>query len=78
MLAAVRSLNRLEMLGETPRATLNAIAVVAPDWLRAVAPPEWHGRYGRRVEDMRLPDAGPSAAPMPSRWARTAFICLLR
>jgi transposase len=59
VLAAVRNLNRLELLGETLRATLNAIAVTAPDWLRAVAPPEWHERYDRRVEDMRLPDAGP-------------------
>ena len=59
VLAAVRDLNRLELLGETLRATLNAIAVTAPGWLRAVAPPEWHERYDRRVEDMRLPDTGP-------------------
>ena len=59
VLAAVRDLNRLELLGETMRATLNGIAVAAPGWLRAVAPPEWHERYDRRVEDMRLPDAGP-------------------
>ena len=59
VLAAVRDLNRLELLGETLRAALNALAVTAPGWLRAVAPPEWHGRYDRRVEDMRLPDAGP-------------------
>ena len=55
VLAAVRTLNRLELLAETLRAALNAIAAVAPDWLRAVAPPEWHGRYDRRVEDTRLP-----------------------
>ena len=59
VLAAVRDLNRLELLGETLRATLNAVAVAAPDWLRALAPAEWHERYDRRVEDMRLPDAGP-------------------
>ena len=59
VLAAVRDLNRLELLGETLRATLNAIAVAAPDWLRALAPAEWHERYDRRVEDMRLPDARP-------------------
>ena len=59
VLAAVRDLNRLELLGETLRAALNAIAVVAPDWLRRHAPAEWHERYDRRVEDMRLPDAGP-------------------
>ena len=59
VLAAVRDLNRLELLGETLRATLNAISIAAPDWLRAVALAEWHERYDRRVEDMRLPDAGP-------------------
>ena len=59
VLAAVRDLNRLELLAETLRAALNAIAVAAPDWLRALAPPEWHARYDRRIEDMRLPDSGP-------------------
>jgi len=58
VLAAVRHLNRLELVGETLRAALNAIAAAAPDWLRALAPPEWHERYDRRVEDMRLPEAG--------------------
>jgi transposase len=48
-------LNRLERLAETLRAALNAIAAVAPDWLRSLAPPEWHGRYDRRIEDYRLP-----------------------
>src|ERR1700704_4553774 len=38
VLAAVRVLNRLERVGETMRAALNSLAVVAPDWLRAVAP----------------------------------------
>jgi transposase len=41
------------------RATLNDIAEVAPDWLRVLAPPEWHERYDVRIEDMRLPEAGP-------------------
>ena len=59
MLAAVRHLNRLELVGETLRAALNAIAVTAPDWLRAIAPMNWHERYDRRVEDMRLPDTVP-------------------
>src|SRR4051812_5399868 len=58
-LAAVRDLNRIELLAETLRAALNAIAVIAPDWLRALAPPEWHARYDRRIEDSRLPESGP-------------------
>src|SRR3954468_10006258 len=59
VLAAVRDLNRVELVAETLRAALNAIAGVAPDWLRALAPPEWHARYDRRIEDMRLPETGP-------------------
>ena len=47
MLAAVRVLNRLDRVGETLRAALNQVATVAPDWLRGVAPPAWHERYGR-------------------------------
>ena len=59
VLAAVRTLNRLELVGETLRAALNAIAVAAPDWLRAIAPAGWRERHDRRVEDMRLPDTPP-------------------
>src|SRR3954471_24595894 len=77
VLAAVRDLSRLELLAETLRAALNAIAVAAPDWLHALAPLEWHERYDRRIEDMRLPLV-PSVTPTPSRWAWTAFASLTR
>src|SRR5438477_3877040 len=55
VLAAVRVLNRLELVAETLRAALNAVATVAPDWLQAVSPLVWYERYGKRVEDTRLP-----------------------
>ena len=55
VLAAVRVLNRLERAGETLRAALNELAAVAPEWLQALAPPAWYERYGRRVENYRLP-----------------------
>jgi transposase len=55
VLAAVRVLNRLERVGETLRAALNALAVVAPAWLQAIAPAEWYPRYGERVENFDLP-----------------------
>jgi transposase len=55
VLAAVRAMNRLELLAETLRAALNAIAPAAPAWLRGVAPPEWYERYACRIEDYRLP-----------------------
>jgi transposase len=59
VLAAVRDLNRLELVGETLRATLNALTAVAPDWLLAVALPEWRERYPRRIEERWLPTPGP-------------------
>ncbi len=55
MLALVRALNRVELVEETLRHALNDLAVVAPDWLRAHAQPEWVERYDRRAEDDRLP-----------------------
>jgi transposase len=55
VLAAVRMLNRLERVGETLRATLNALAIVAPEWLQQVAEPQWFERYGSRVENYDLP-----------------------
>ena len=55
ILAAVRVLNRLELVAETLRAALNALAAVAPEWLQAWVPLEWYERYGKRIEDARLP-----------------------
>src|SRR5216683_675376 len=57
VLAAVRVLNRLELVAETLRAALNAVATVAPDWLQAVTPLAWYARYSRRIEESRLPKA---------------------
>jgi len=56
VLAAVRALNRIELVGEAMRAALNALAVVAPEWLSAISSAEWQQRYGRRAEDDRLPN----------------------
>ena len=55
VLAIVRHLNHLELVAETLRAALNALAVVAPDWLQSVTPSEWFERYTHRVEEYRLP-----------------------
>ena len=57
VLAAVRTLNRLERVGETLRAALNELATVAPDWLQALAPAAWYERYGERVENYDLPES---------------------
>jgi transposase len=53
--AAIRVLNRLERVGETLRAALNSLAVVAPAWVQALAPLECYDRYESRVENYHLP-----------------------
>jgi transposase len=55
VLAAIRRLHRLELVGETMRHALNSLAVVVPDWLRAQVPVEWFERYGSPFSDWRLP-----------------------
>jgi transposase len=57
VLAAIRVMNRLELVAETLRAALNALATVAPDWLQALAPLAWYERYSKRIEDTRLPQS---------------------
>jgi transposase len=55
VLAAIRDLNRLESVGETLRATLNILASAVPEWLSEIAHPDWFDRYGKRIEEYRLP-----------------------
>jgi transposase len=55
VLAAIRVLNRLELVAETLRAAFNAVATVAPAWLQAVTPLAWYERYSRQIEESRLP-----------------------
>ena len=55
VLASVRQLNRLEMVGETMHRALNELAEADPDWLKTIAPSEWFTRYGQRMDGIRLP-----------------------
>jgi transposase len=55
VLAAIRVINRLMCVGETLRHALNELAVLAPDWLRALITPDWFDRYSQRLEEFRLP-----------------------
>src|SRR5262249_30448635 len=57
ILAAIRTLNRLELVGETMRYALNRLASAAPAWLRAHMQPAWGERYSHRVENYRFPKA---------------------
>lgn len=55
VLGAVRLLNRMELVGETLRAALEDVATVAPQWVKSWVPQPWFERYGRRIEEGRLP-----------------------
>ena len=59
ILAAIRTLNRLELVGETMRFALNRLAAVAPAWVQTQLQPGWLERYGARVENYRLPSTFP-------------------
>jgi transposase len=55
VLGSLHILSKWERTAETMRAALNALSSVDPEWLQEHADPEWFERYGRRVEDQRLP-----------------------
>ena len=57
VLAAVRALSNLELVVETMRAALEALAVAAPDWLAGIVEDDWWERYEQRASDYRLPRA---------------------
>lgn len=57
VVASVRSLTLLELVGETMRRVLDEAAQVAPEWLRLHMKSEWLERYGRRFDGYRLPNS---------------------
>jgi len=65
VLAKVRALNRLELVGETLRSALEQVAQVAPAWLTQQITHAWLERYGMRFEAYRLP----KSAPEQQAWA---------
>ncbi|WP_233624928.1 transposase [Actinoplanes sp. ATCC 53533] len=59
VMAAVRDLNRLEMVGETLRAALEALTVAAPRWAAEHVDAAMVRRYGARIDEWRLPKDQP-------------------
>jgi transposase len=59
VVAAVRRLNRLQLVQETMRHVLDVLSLVAPAWLLAHAAPDWEERYaGEFIR--RLPKTEPA------------------
>lgn len=54
IVAAIRIMNRVELVGEAMRRVLDDIAQVAPEWLTSLIQPEWGKRYSRRVDTHHL------------------------
>jgi transposase len=76
VLASIRVLNRLELIGETLRAALNELAREAPDWLRAVSQPDWFERYGKRIEEYRFPKGKEAREKLAFQIAEDGFVLL--
>jgi transposase len=55
VLAAIRTLHRLECVLEAMHYALNQLSDVAPAWVRQEVPLEWYTRYGLRSDQARLP-----------------------
>lgn len=73
VLAAIRVMNRLELVTETMRAALNEIATFAPEWLAAAAQPEWFARYAARAEQSRMPRTDPARETYARQVGRDGF-----
>jgi transposase len=77
VISAVRDLNRLELAGESVRAALEAVAVVAPDWLAAVIDVAgWGRRYGARIDTWRLPTSTTKRAELVVGYGTDALVLL--
>ncbi|MET7539620.1 hypothetical protein [Streptomyces sp. NPDC005507] len=70
VLAAVRTLSRLELVGETLRAALEELAEADGEWLLGLIEPEWDKRYGRRVEIGKVPGGRAGVTAMAETFGR--------
>ena len=76
VLAAIRTLNRLECVGETMRHALESLAVVAPTWLLEHAHSEWKERYEHRIQEYRLPASKPERVALAETIGADGFTLL--
>lgn len=55
IVAAVRNMNRVELVGETLFHVLDLLAQIDPSWLKAQVKPDWYEHYRQRMSTFRLP-----------------------
>jgi transposase len=77
VLAAVRQLNQVELVGESVRACVEALAAADPDWVTACLDAGWQRRYGARVDSWRMPASKTKRAELGAGYARDG-VALLR
>jgi transposase len=73
VLGRIRSLNRLELAGETVRAAAEALAAAAPGWLPGVLDSSWTQRYGAPIGSWRLPDSETKRAALAVQYGRDGY-----
>ena len=76
VLARIRSLNRLELAGETVRAALEALAAAAPGWLARVIDASWQEVYGQRIDGWRLPGSDAKRTQLAVQYGRDGYLLL--
>ena len=70
IIASVRRLNQIELIGETVRACVEALAVADGDWVSARLDSSWQRRYGERVDAWRMPASKTQRAALAGDYAR--------
>ena len=73
VLGRLRSLNRLELAGESVRAALEALAAAAPTWLSTVIDEEWAEVYGSRIDNLHLPESETKRTALGVAYGRDGY-----
>ena len=78
VLSASRQLSRLEMVMETLRMALEALATVAPSWLQEHGETDWYLRYRRHWRSRRVPKGKPKREALLLQVAADGYTLLER
>lgn len=77
IIAAVRDLNRLELVGESVRAALEALSAAAPDWVdQVLVVPDWSRRYQQRIDTWRMPSSQTKKTELALNYGKDGFTLL--
>src|SRR5262249_50268210 len=63
-------LNQVELVGESVRACVEALAAAVPDWVKSCLDAGWQRRYGARVDSWRMPASKTKRSALGADYAR--------